>query len=73
MRRKRTTPAPSALVGPERPLLGLHIRMPGMWEGDAEIDEAWSMENNDLDYGAAVCAITIEAVARAAAPKDSPL
>jgi hypothetical protein len=31
------------------------------------------MENIDLDYGAAVCAITIEAVARAANAKDSPL
>jgi hypothetical protein len=29
-----------------------------------------TMENIDLDYGAAVCAITIEAVARAASPKD---
>jgi hypothetical protein len=27
------------------------------------------MENIDLDYGAAVCAITIEAVARAASAK----
>src|SRR5207247_10094781 len=32
-----------------------------------------TMENIDLDYGAAVCAITIEAVARAADSKDSPL
>jgi hypothetical protein len=32
-----------------------------------------TMENIDLDYGAAVCAITIEAVARAAGSKDSPL
>jgi hypothetical protein len=32
-----------------------------------------TMENIDLDYGAAVCAITIEAVARAAQPKESPL
>src|SRR6516225_6126852 len=32
-----------------------------------------TMENIDLDYGAAVCAITIEAVARAASSKDSPL
>jgi len=32
-----------------------------------------TMENIDLDYGAAVCAITIEAVARAAHSKDSPL
>jgi hypothetical protein len=32
-----------------------------------------TMENIDLDYGAAVCAITIEAVARAASPNDSPL
>jgi hypothetical protein len=32
-----------------------------------------TMENIDLDYGAAVCAVTIEAVARAASPKDSPL
>ena len=31
------------------------------------------MENIDLDYGAAVCAITIEAVARAANSTDSPL
>jgi hypothetical protein len=31
-----------------------------------------TMENIDLDYGAAVCAITIEAVARAANAKDSP-
>ena len=31
-----------------------------------------TMENIDLDYGAAVCAITIEAVARAASSKDSP-
>jgi hypothetical protein len=31
-----------------------------------------TMENIDLDYGAAVCAITIEAVARAASKKDSP-
>ena len=31
-----------------------------------------TMENIDLDYGAAVCAITIEAVARAANSKDSP-
>jgi hypothetical protein len=30
------------------------------------------MENIDLDYGAAVCAITIEAVARAASSKDRP-
>jgi hypothetical protein len=32
-----------------------------------------TMENIDLDYGAAVCAITIEAVARAAQSEDSPL
>jgi hypothetical protein len=32
-----------------------------------------TMENIDLDYGAAVCAITIEAVARAASSKDTPL
>jgi hypothetical protein len=32
-----------------------------------------TMENIDLDYGAAVCAITIEAVARAASSKDAPL
>jgi hypothetical protein len=32
-----------------------------------------TMENIDLDYGAAVCAITIEAVAQAAQPKESPL
>jgi hypothetical protein len=32
-----------------------------------------TMANIDLDYGAAVCAITIEAVARAASPKDPPL
>jgi hypothetical protein len=32
-----------------------------------------TMENIDLDYGAAVCAITIEAVARAACSKESPL
>ena len=32
-----------------------------------------TMENIDLDYGAAVCAITIEAVARAANSKDLPL
>jgi hypothetical protein len=32
-----------------------------------------TMENIDLDYGAAVCAITIEAVARAASSRDSPL
>jgi Zn-dependent M28 family amino/carboxypeptidase len=32
-----------------------------------------TMENIDLDYGAALCAITIEAVARAASSKDSPL
>jgi len=32
-----------------------------------------TMENIDLDYGAAVCAITIEAVARAASSKDPPL
>ena len=32
-----------------------------------------TMENIDLDYGAAVCAITIEAVARAASAKPSPL
>jgi hypothetical protein len=31
-----------------------------------------TMENIDLDYGAAVCAITIEAVARAANATDSP-
>jgi hypothetical protein len=31
-----------------------------------------TMENIDLDYGAAVCAITIEAVARAATAKDAP-
>jgi hypothetical protein len=30
------------------------------------------MENIDLDYGAAVCAITIEAVARAANSMDPP-
>jgi hypothetical protein len=30
------------------------------------------MENIDLDYGVAVCAITIEAVARAASSKDWP-
>jgi hypothetical protein len=30
-----------------------------------------TMENIDLDYGAAVCAITIETVARAACSKDS--
>jgi hypothetical protein len=30
-----------------------------------------TMENIDLDYGAAVCAITIEAVARAAYAKDT--
>ena len=32
-----------------------------------------TMANIDLDYGAAVCAITIEAVARAAGSKDPPL
>jgi hypothetical protein len=32
-----------------------------------------TMENIDLDYGAAVCAITIEAVARAASSKEPPL
>src|SRR5262249_8976710 len=32
-----------------------------------------TMENIDLDYCAAVCAITIEAVARAANSEDSPL
>lgn len=32
-----------------------------------------TMENIDLDYGAAVCAITIEAVARAANSEDPPL
>jgi hypothetical protein len=32
-----------------------------------------TMENIDLDYGAAVCATTIEAVARAASSKDSPM
>jgi len=32
-----------------------------------------TMANIDLDYGAAVCAISIEAVARAATSKDSPL
>jgi hypothetical protein len=32
-----------------------------------------TMENIDLDYGAAVCAITIEAVARAASSKDAPV
>jgi hypothetical protein len=32
-----------------------------------------TMENIDLDYGAALCAITIEAVARAANSKDSPI
>ena len=32
-----------------------------------------TMANIDLDYGAAVCAITIEAMARAANSKDSPL
>ncbi|HTK75275.1 MAG TPA: hypothetical protein VL371_08455, partial [Gemmataceae bacterium] len=32
-----------------------------------------TMANIDLDYGAAVCAITIEAVARAAGPKEPPL
>jgi hypothetical protein len=31
-----------------------------------------TMENIDLDYGAAVCAITIESVARAANAKDPP-
>ena len=31
-----------------------------------------TMENIDLDYGSAVCAITIEAVARAATAKDAP-
>jgi hypothetical protein len=31
-----------------------------------------TMENIDLDYGAAVCAITIEAVARAAGPQGAP-
>jgi hypothetical protein len=32
-----------------------------------------TMENIDLDYGAAVCAITIEAVARAASSKEASL
>jgi hypothetical protein len=32
-----------------------------------------TMENIDLDYGSAVCAVTIEAVARAASSKDPPL
>jgi hypothetical protein len=32
-----------------------------------------TMENIDLEYGAAVCAITIEARARAASPTDPPL
>lgn len=32
-----------------------------------------TMENIDLDYGAAVCAITIEAVARAASSAEAPL
>jgi hypothetical protein len=32
-----------------------------------------TMENIDLDYGAAVCAITIEAVARAASSQNTPL
>jgi hypothetical protein len=32
-----------------------------------------TMENIDLDYGAALCAITIEAVARAASSRSSPL
>lgn len=32
-----------------------------------------TMENIDLDYGAAVCAIVIESVARAASAKDAPL
>jgi hypothetical protein len=32
-----------------------------------------TMENIDLDYGAAVCAVTIEAVARAAGFRDAPL
>jgi hypothetical protein len=32
-----------------------------------------TMKNIDLDYGAAVCAITIEAVARAASSTESPL
>jgi len=32
-----------------------------------------TMENIDLDYGAAVCAITIEAVARAASSKAPPI
>ena len=32
-----------------------------------------TMENIDLEYGAAVCAITIEAVARAASSPDPPL
>ncbi len=32
-----------------------------------------TMENIDLDYGAAVCAITIEAVARAASSEKAPL
>jgi hypothetical protein len=36
-------------------------------------DTHGTMENIDLDYGAAVCAITIEAMARAANSKDSPL
>jgi hypothetical protein len=36
-------------------------------------DTHGTMENLDLDYGSAVCAITIEAVARAADSKDSPL
>jgi hypothetical protein len=36
-------------------------------------DQHDTMKNIDLDYGAAVCAIAIEAVARAASPKESPL
>jgi hypothetical protein len=32
-----------------------------------------TMENIDLVYGAGLCAITIEAVARAASAKDPPL
>jgi Zn-dependent M28 family amino/carboxypeptidase len=36
-------------------------------------DQHDTMKNIDLDYGAAVCAITIEAVARAAGPKEPPL
>jgi hypothetical protein len=36
-------------------------------------DTHGTMENIDLDCGASVCAITIEAMARAASSKDSPL